>query len=65
MMAMSRWQDLAEKLNKIHAELQGKPDSEKCGYRYSVPSILNAYREADISFEDACKLLKMNEEVKA
>jgi len=48
-----------DKLNKIHKELREfkiKHDLT-IGYRISTGGILNAYRECDISFNDAVKLL--------
>lgn len=55
----SYYQQLRNKLNEIHKELQAAPTEFKQGYWHSVGSILNAYREADISFDKACELLAM------
>lgn len=52
------YNSLREKLNEIHQKLSNKPDEYKYGYYHSPGSILNAYREGDISFEDAEKILK-------
>jgi len=49
----NEWEDKRQKLNELFKELQQKPDSEKMGYSLSPGGILNAYREADISFEEA------------
>jgi len=47
------WEEKREQLNKLHQELQHKPESEKKGYSLHPGGILNAYREADISFGEA------------
>ncbi len=52
------YQSLRIKLNEIFRELQSMPEDYKMGYYHSIPSVLNAYREGDISFEDATKLLE-------
>lgn len=51
------WRQKAEKLNELHRELQGKPDAFKLGYIEDPGGILNAYREGDISFEDAVEAI--------
>ncbi len=51
------WDDLLQKVNELHAKLQNKPDSEKRGYSHTPGGILNAYREGDISFDDAVKAI--------
>lgn len=56
--ASHHYQLLRDKLNETHKELQSMPEQYKLGYYHSVPSVLNAYREADISFDDACKILR-------
>ena len=48
-----------KKLNVLHKILQEAPDEEKLGYQLSVASILNAYREGDISFVKAYELLEL------
>ncbi len=53
-----RWSELRRQLNELHVLLQSKPESEKCGYFLSPRSILNAYREADISFDKAAMELE-------
>jgi len=57
---MADWEQKVEELNKLHRELQGKPQEEKKGFVLSVGGILNAYREGDLSFEDARNLLKVD-----
>lgn len=52
------WEKKVEELNKLHQELQNKPDSEKKGYALHPGAILNAYREGDISFEEALDALQ-------
>jgi hypothetical protein len=47
------WKDKVEELNRLHQELQQKPETEKRGYSFSVGGVLNAYREGDLSFEEA------------
>lgn len=54
----NKWEEKREELNKLHAELQQKPDSEKRGYSLCPGGILNAYREADISFNEAIDALQ-------
>lgn len=56
---MADWGQKREELNKLHKELQQKPMEAMMGYSLSAGGILNAYREGDISFEDACNLLEM------
>ena len=47
------WEQMRQELNRIHERLLQKPDSEKLAYQLSFGSILNAYREGDISFAEA------------
>jgi hypothetical protein len=56
-----RLDELNTLFKQIQADKAAHPET-KLGYYYSVPSILNAYREGDLNFEDACALLKVNEE---
>lgn len=51
--ADQQWLHLVAKLNTIHAQLQHKPSHLKCGHRQEIGSILNAYREGDLSFDEA------------
>lgn len=55
-----------KQLNTLFKEIQADkaayPET-KIGYYYSVPSILNAYREGDLSYDDACALLQVKPEV--
>lgn len=53
------YEGLRNRLNVLHYELQEMPKKYKHGYYLNVPSILNAYREGDISFDRACELLEM------
>ena len=53
---------LRSKLNRIHKELQEMPDEYKVEIKPHVGSILNGYREGDISFSEACSLLELREE---
>lgn len=52
---MDDWELEVNKLNEIHRELQSKP--RKKGFQLSPGGILNAYREGDLSFNDACNML--------
>lgn len=50
--------DLRDKLNSLHQQLEASPFHLTYNLN-SVGSILNAYREGDISFDDAIKLLQL------
>jgi hypothetical protein len=52
------WNSKREELNKLLKELQQKPQSEIIGHIKTPPGILNAYREGDVSFNDAIKELR-------
>lgn len=58
--------DLADWLNKFHALLQSfkaaHPETKLSFYPNSAGSILNAYREGDLSFDDARAALHQNEQ---
>lgn len=56
------WRNLVEQANKIRDCLDEKPDELKRGYTISFEGILNAYREGDLTFEEAKQKLA---EVKA
>ena len=60
------WKCKVARLNQLHKELQAKPDRFKIGYLRIPSSILNAYREGDLSFNEACselnRLIQTNEE---
>lgn len=47
------WEEKRGKLNELHRELEMKPEIAKKGFNADPGSILNAYREADISFTEA------------
>lgn len=51
------WTNLVSEANKIRKELDGKPEELKIGYWLSPGSILNAYREGDLTFNEAVKEL--------
>ena len=56
------YEELREQLNSIFKILQNKPDKMRIGFNHAdVGSILNAYRECDVSFEQATDLLKAKE----
>jgi len=49
-------------LNRLFKEIQSDKKAHpetKIGYYLSVPSILNAYREGDLDFDEACALLEV------
>ena len=52
------WESKRTKLNELHRELQEKPDCEKLCLCFSFGSVLNAYREGDISFDKAIEVLE-------
>jgi len=52
------WKQKVGELNRLHKEVQQKPDSVKRGYISCPGGILNAYREGDINFEEAVKSLE-------
>ena len=52
------WDKKTEQLNKLHVELQHKPAAEKKGYSLRPGGILNAYREGDLSFDEAIEELQ-------
>jgi len=56
------WQQKREAINHLIRELQAKPAKYMMGYQISPGGILNAYREGDITFDDACKLLEVKEQ---
>lgn len=53
---------LRDDLNQNFLLLKNKPDEFKAHYSFNVGSILNAYREGDISFDRANELLDLKEE---
>ncbi len=57
------WEKRIDEVNRLHAELQKKPDHLKKGYALAPAGILNAYREGDLSFDEAVKFLQISEEV--
>ena len=51
---MSYWDSLRKSANELNKALQLKPDHEKMAINQNdVCSILNGYREGDVSFNDA------------
>jgi len=52
------WEQMRNELNELHQRLEQKPDSEKIGYACCPGGILNAYREADITFAQAVKAIE-------
>lgn len=58
MKSAKEWFDMRKEINDLHGLLLQKPDSERMGYIISPGGILNAYREADISFDIAVKQIE-------
>ena len=58
-------QDIRNELNKLHTILSHSPKEKKYGYQKSVAGILNAYREGDIAFDAAVRLLELKQANKA
>lgn len=54
----SYWDSKREQVNKLVEELQGKPNEFMLGHFEYPESILNAYREGDVSFGDAVQELQ-------
>jgi hypothetical protein len=44
-------------LNHLHKSLAAKPKELRMGYGLHPRGILNAYREGDLSFDEACDIL--------
>ena len=47
------WDALVTAVSELHGVLQEKPDDKKLPFQRSPGGILNAYREGDLSFDDA------------
>jgi hypothetical protein len=59
MINKERWRQLRDAVNMLHVILQGQPPECKIGFNeLSVGSILNAYREGDISHVDAVYVIE-------
>lgn len=56
-----RWTALRDRVNEYHKALQEKPDDLKIDIMSTVGGVLNAYREGDLSFDEACPKLVMAE----
>lgn len=54
---MSNWNAMRREMNDLHKRISQKPDSEKMGFAVCPGGILNAYREGDVSFNDAVAAL--------
>ena len=52
------WPALTEQMNVLHAKLQKKPRKIRLGHICNPGGILNAYREGDLSFDQAVKAMK-------
>lgn len=50
---IGQWARLVEKANRIRKNLDAKPKEIRLGTSLSPGSILNAYREGDMSFDEA------------
>ena len=53
-----KWEYFVNAANFIRAALDYKPSDIKVGYQLSPGGILNAYREGDLNFEEACRELE-------
>ena len=53
MEAKEYWNKRVEQINDLRKLLDDKPDEYKLGYSVTYGGILNAYREGDLSFEEA------------
>src|SRR3990172_12746691 len=62
MEAKEYWDKRVEQINDLRKLLDEKPEEYKIGWSVSYGGILNAYREGDLSFEEAKQKLA---EVKA
>lgn len=51
------WDALVVALNELHSVVQRKPRSKKIGFALNPGGILNAYREGDLTFNQAVKHL--------
>jgi hypothetical protein len=52
------WDEKRKVFNRLHETMEKKPESEKRRfYKKNIGSILTAYRQGDVSFEDAVSLL--------
>lgn len=55
-----RLNELNALFKQIQSDKAANPET-KLGYYYSVGSILNAYREGDLSFDECCEMLTLRE----
>ena len=51
------WSELVARLNMLRKRLDEKPRELRMGYPLQPGGILNAYREGDLSFDEACGIL--------
>jgi hypothetical protein len=52
------WNEKRKIFNRLHETMEKKPESEKRRFsKKNIGSILTAYRQGDVSFEDAVSLL--------
>lgn len=58
MSKLKYWNLMRNEINNLHKKLLQKPASERMGYPLVAGGILNAYREGDVSFDDAIEQLK-------
>jgi hypothetical protein len=63
-MTDSEWYGLVRAANSLQMVLAKKPGHLKAGISYHPGSILNAYREGDVTFEEGVKLLTEWKEMK-
>jgi hypothetical protein len=51
------WPGLVARLNALRKRLDEKPRELRAGYAFHPGGILNAYREGDLGFDEACGIL--------
>lgn len=57
----AEWTALVEQLNKLRKRLDEKPKKWRASYSLHPGSLLNAYREVDLSFNEVCDLLRLGD----
>src|SRR4029077_8009283 len=58
---LAEWADLVAQLNALRKRLDQKPEKWRMAYSLHPVSLLNAYREGDLSFDEACTILGSKE----
>jgi hypothetical protein len=52
------WDEMIERVNHLNKKLQRKPKELKAAHSWDPGSILNAYREGNLTFKQAVRELK-------